>query len=253
LISAFGQPKYGEKLSGDLVFASQGCSYGSYDRVDPGKSLVLVKRGGCAFVQKAEMAEAAGAVGLIVSDNQESLSLARMNGDANVDVEREQVNIPAVSILKADGEWIAKQLLGRKKATGVISWPFEAQRTVVKWELWAQAYSEAFLDSDKFHNALYRRPMFTSFKQIAAALAPAVIFEPRFFIVPGNLNKCDSLWNKDPKKDHCGRQCGNRGLYCTNDPDGDPHEGMDSVDMLEENLRQICIYKWAAKNNKHER
>jgi hypothetical protein len=244
-----------------VVYCNNGCTYRAFDKVDPGVSVALVMRGGCPFVQKANMAEAAGALAVIVCDNKDSLGLPQMTS-VGMNIEEEHLNIPVVSISKADGHWMIESLRVRQLADGSlsksrlsaeVSWPFEVKQTVVKWELWAQAYSSEFLDSDKFHNALYRRPMFASFRQIAKALAPAVEFKPRFFVVPGHLNKCDREWDVNPRKAHCGRQCGNRGRYCTNDPTGDPSEGMDSVDMLEENLRQLCIYKWAETSNKRER
>jgi len=69
--------------------------------------IALVDRGTCTFVEKAKLAETAGAIGLIVV-NQEACGLPPMGGEDTT------VNIPAIGISRLDGTVIRQGL-----ATGV--------------------------------------------------------------------------------------------------------------------------------------
>jgi hypothetical protein len=65
--------------------------------------IALVDRGTCTFVEKAKIAEAAGAIGLIVV-NQEACGLPPMGGEDTT------VNIPAIGISRLDGTAIREGL-----------------------------------------------------------------------------------------------------------------------------------------------
>jgi hypothetical protein len=118
----------------------------------------------------------------------------------------------------------------------------------VSWQLWSSSFDENALqiDPNKYQTASqgltspdgFAPNLLTQFDRIAAALGPAADFTPHFFIVPGANGKCDTTSD-------CGQQCTNRGRYCTADPDGDRGHGMSGADVLQEDLRQLCIWKWA--------
>jgi hypothetical protein len=42
----------------------------------------------------------------------------------------------------------------------------------------------------------------------------------------------------------CGAQCTNGGRYCAVDPELDPTRGLDGADVIEENLRQMCVFEY---------
>jgi len=45
----------------------------------------------------------------------------------------------------------------------------------------------------------------------------------------------------------CGNQCTNQGRYCHEDPEGDVASGISGVHVVQENLRQMCIWDQANK------
>lgn len=50
--------------------------------------------------------------------------------------------------------------------------------------------------------------------------------------------------------DFCQSQCINRGRYCEQDPDGNLTAGFTGKDVVEQNLRQLCVFEWGKANNK---
>lgn len=69
--------------------------------------IALIDRGVCAFVQKAQNVQAAGAIGVLIADNVEG-PISGLGGSGNV-------AIPAVRILKSDGNALKAALLNRRR------------------------------------------------------------------------------------------------------------------------------------------
>ena len=87
-----------------------------YDN-DDDSVLMLVRRGGCSFLHKAEMAEKSGAAGLVVwNDNDESPTIFRMESDAST--AKNSIDIPVAMIARADGERLVRYV----NATGLTLW-----------------------------------------------------------------------------------------------------------------------------------
>ncbi|MFB1051531.1 S8 family serine peptidase [Paraliobacillus sp. JSM ZJ581] len=63
--------------------------------------IVLIKRGEHTFTEKVKQAEVGGAVGVIIYNNEEEPFQASLQAESN---------IPAVTVSKADGEWLKKQV-----------------------------------------------------------------------------------------------------------------------------------------------
>ena len=42
----------------------------------------------------------------------------------------------------------------------------------------------------------------------------------------------------------CGRQCTNSGRYCSVDPEYDLEIGLDGLDVVQENLRSLCVWEY---------
>ncbi len=74
------------------------------------------------------------------------------------------------------------------------------------------------------------------FKETMLRLISHVTFQPRFFIYDGHALKCDSKYN-------CKTQCLSNGKYCGRDPSGKIGDGVEGMDVVMENLRQMCIWK----------
>jgi mannosidase alpha-like ER degradation enhancer 3 len=92
---------------GSLALASplQSCSPLKNARQLEGK-IVLVRRGGCMFQEKARFAQSAGAIGVIVADNQEDSSFATsplfsMSGDLSVE---DDIKIPVVLLFNLEAQ-----------------------------------------------------------------------------------------------------------------------------------------------------
>lgn len=50
--------------------------------------------------------------------------------------------------------------------------------------------------------------------------------------------------------DFCRSQCINRGRYCEQDPDGNLTTGYKGSDVVEQNLRQLCVFRWGKDHQK---
>uniref|UniRef100_A0A914Y341 PA domain-containing protein n=1 Tax=Panagrolaimus superbus TaxID=310955 RepID=A0A914Y341_9BILA len=101
----FGLNLNTSSVIGSLALASplQSCSPLKNARQLEGK-IVLVRRGGCMFQEKARYAQTAGAIGVIVADNQEDSSFATaplfsMSGDLAVE---DDIKIPVVLLFSIE-------------------------------------------------------------------------------------------------------------------------------------------------------
>uniref|UniRef100_A0AC34FLJ6 PA domain-containing protein n=1 Tax=Panagrolaimus sp. ES5 TaxID=591445 RepID=A0AC34FLJ6_9BILA len=101
----FGLNLNTSSVIGSLALASplQSCSPLKNARQLEGK-IVLVRRGGCMFQEKARFAQTAGAIGVIVADNQEDSSFATaplfsMSGDLSVE---DDIKIPVVLLFNLE-------------------------------------------------------------------------------------------------------------------------------------------------------
>ena len=63
------------------------------------------------------------------------------------------------------------------------------------------------------------------------------LFTPHYYILNG------SHWNCDNGKFRCDNQCTNSGRYCAVDPEKDLNVGISGMDVVQEDLRQLCIWK----------
>jgi len=102
-------PQVFSATTGDVVLADDGAGASPSDGCEPfvnagdvaGK-IALVDRGACSFVQKAQNAQAAGAIALIVANNQA--------GIVNMAGSDPAIVIPCLSVLQSDGAAIKAQL-----------------------------------------------------------------------------------------------------------------------------------------------
>ena len=64
------------------------------------------------------------------------------------------------------------------------------------------------------------------------------VFTPHYYILNGRD------WNCNSSGLRCGTQCTNSGRYCSFDPEYDLYHGISGMDVVQENLRQLCIWKY---------
>ncbi|ESP00438.1 hypothetical protein LOTGIDRAFT_238546 [Lottia gigantea] len=137
---SFGAPFSDVYKSIDMVLSQpyEACSPLSNDVVG---SVVMVTRGACSFLTKSYYAEKAGAVAVIIADNDHENNEALI--DMVHDETKREISIPSSFLLGKDGAMIKNELenLGLQKAiitipiniTGIL--PHQAHRT--PWTLWS--------------------------------------------------------------------------------------------------------------------
>jgi PA domain len=90
--------------SGVTGTTTDGCSEYT-NKADIAGKIALVDRGYCNFTVKAQLAQAAGALGLIVVDNRAASSPPGMGGTPDT-----AINIPVISVTQADGAALRAQI-----------------------------------------------------------------------------------------------------------------------------------------------
>merc|ERR1719295_1201107 len=109
-----------------------------------------------------------------------------------------------------------------------IEWGLPHDDDRVEWELWTS--SNDYLGSEFKHN----------FNTTAIMLDRAndTIFTPHMYILNG------SHWGCPDDGLPCKRQCSNSGRYCAVDPEYDLSVGLDGIDVIQENLRSLCVWEF---------
>lgn len=236
--STFGAPFYGDRVLGRLVWGeSTGhhhCEDTDYEipaldvvHNQASKShdqvrlinIVMVRRGECSFVTKVKVASAKGAHAVIIVDREDSTLTSHdlQNIIVADDGFGDRIKIPSILISKYDGE----PLIAAAKHEDVIvelAWDVP-QDEVVVIDLWMNSAAQ---DSQDF---LKR---FTGSRK---TLNEVVKFIPHYHVFSANpeLSGYSGLCS-DPSA-----------RYCSEDPDGaGPVSGKD---VLEEDVRQLCIHE----------
>ena len=117
-----------------------------------------------------------------------------------------------------------------------LEWRMPAPDNNVEWEMWTS--------SDDESGTLFKK----QFKDTAVQLAKLVhseesgstTFDPHFFFYPPPRG-CGPT---DTSK-RCKDQCTNQERYCYVDPDNQIGKGVSGADVVQENLRQLCVWEQA--------
>jgi hypothetical protein len=236
--ATFGAPFYGDRVLGRLVWGeSKGhhhCSADDYEvpALDVMSSsvskahdqarlinIVMVRRGECTFVTKAKVASEKGAHAVIIVDKEDSTLTSRdvQNLIVADDGFGQAVSIPSVLISQYDGE----PLIAAAKNEDVIvelAWDIPTDN-VVALDLWMNSAA-----SDTQH-------FLQKFTRSRKTLNEVVKFTPHY-----------DVFSADPAMNGYSGLCyDSSARYCAADPDGaGPVSGKD---VLEENVRQLCIHE----------
>jgi len=135
------------------------------------------------------------------------------------------IGIPSVLISKSEGARLEEEVAKGTKIMVEMSWDIPHPDNHVEWEFWT---SSGDGNAAKF---------LEEFRKPAIALGDAVSFTPNYGIIDGSWYACDAPGLP------CDKQCTNNGRYCAEDPDHDLQHGVDGQAVIQENLRQICIFQ----------
>ncbi|EIE18502.1 hypothetical protein COCSUDRAFT_49231 [Coccomyxa subellipsoidea C-169] len=275
-LANFGAPKYGGSLMGKLVYvdADHGhpntcipsCNYAcqpfsqasppfklnpSTNPDRPGQRtnyIMLVDRGPleddmapCKFAEKVWNAQEAGAQGVVVVNYEDKHTTMEAPDDQDEISYRylRNITIPAAFITKSDGQ-VLKDLF--KKTPGnaqpddvyvVLDWNDVLPRArKVEWEFWTNSNDMCGAVCD------VQKEFIKEFVPVARELEGNwTRFTPHYIVWV-----CPESYRSS---DECQSQCIHNGRYCTPDPDGDLLAGYSGKDIVQENLRQLCVFKLA--------
>lgn len=246
--ATFGAPNYGERVFGKLLYTeSRGqrhCTADDYDLPDPPAStahsaqgqamydsertmdlvnIVLVRRGACTFVTKVRVAQEKNAHAVIIVDREDSSQTSEdiqhivMADDGFGDM----VKIPSIMISNYDGQKLINAVK-REEVVLQLAWDIPRGEVVVAdfWMSSASGESSEFLER---------------FKDSAEVLRYHLQFVPRYHIF------------SMPKGVDSAGLCIDDNAFCAPDPDGPgPITG---ADVVEEDVRQLCIWETTATSD----
>lgn len=233
-IGNFGNPPYGQTLTGQLVIEqgkdSKACS--ALPNIDEFHSIssfiLMVNRGDCAFVSKVLHAQNIGAKAVIVmNDVDEDIENFIMtdNGSAG------NLDIPALLISKEDGTAFRDYMPDSRYTDITLTIKFEmnkAQGQTLDIIVYMQSTSETTLTL-----LTKLTPYLDNF--------PNLKFTPHYFIF--ECGACRESGFKSKMN-----ECISGGRYCAYDSDGSGK--LEGKDTVVEDLRQICIHKLVDKDYK---
>jgi len=231
--ASFGNAQFGGSITGQLFYWKAnhyGCQ--PLDRSLIPEShrgrtiIIMVDRGNCTFVQKVRDAEDIAANGVVIVNTDDNLITMADDGTGR------NIGIPSVLITKTEGARLEAEVNSGKKLMVELSWDMPHPDNHVEWELWTSA------------NDPNAANFISEFAQATTALGSSVTFTPEYGILDGNWYGC----TKDEEKVGglpCGKQCTNHGRYCAEDPEHDIEHGADGMSVVQENLRQMCVFQVA--------
>uniref|UniRef100_A0A6V1XHF6 Uncharacterized protein n=1 Tax=Heterosigma akashiwo TaxID=2829 RepID=A0A6V1XHF6_HETAK len=239
----FGKPSYGGSISLQLFYTNSALCEGA--DADPTKwkrntdnkeapFILMADRGDCTFVSKVRRAQHAGAAGVLIADNKclcgdaactsqeacEPLEPIMADDGSGADI-----TIPAFLMKKVDADLVKGQILQGQLVVAEMSWALPNPDDRVEWDLWTTAIDDG---AQTFKQ---------DFEVVTSKLGPRAYFTPHYVVYDGNELRCTTA------SDKCGNLCTNQGRYCLPDPDNDRHKGISGADVVEENLRQLCIWR----------
>jgi len=249
-IGNFGIPQYGGSMAGAVVYPKDNANAcDDFDgrhpfRAKPGAmpTFLLVDRGDCLFVKKVWNAQNAGASAVLVVDDKDepliTMDLPREDDDAAKYIQN--ITIPSALIDKIFGDQLKKAVKDGEMVNVNLDWreavPHPDER--VEYELWTNSNDECGPKCNMLMNFL------KEFKGAAQLLekggysqfTPHYItwYCPQAFVI----------------SKQCKSQCINHGRYCAPDPEQDFSTGYEGKDVVEENLRQLCVFKVANENKR---
>lgn len=273
-LANFGSPKYGGEVVGTLLYVDKAygedfecspveCKYGCQDFKDADPSFALDTKSGtqyimlidrgpqtpgvkpCKFAYKVWNAQQAGAIGVIVVNYDERSTTMEAPDDEDRSLKYLQnITVPAAFVTRSVGEHLKgliKPTSGHShpKVIVTLDWTDLLPRNeVVEWEFWSNSNDMCGPVCD------VQKAFIKEFRGVAQDFEENkwTRFTPHYLVWV-----CPDSYQKS---DECKSQCIRKGRYCTPDPDGDTTKGYSGRDVVQENLRQLCVYQLANDGGK---
>lgn len=196
----------------------------------------------CYFALKVWNAQKAGAAAVLVADDRDEplITMDSPEEDTAAADYLDKISIPSALIEKSFGDDLKKALQKDEGVTIKLDWtesmPHPDDR--VEYEFWTNNNDECGPRCDD------QMDFVRKFKGHAQILEKAgyTLFNPHYitWYCPGAF-----ILTKQ-----CKSQCINRGRYCAPDPDQDFSVGYEGKDVVNENLRQLCVHRVANESGR---
>ena len=193
----------------------------------------------CKFAQKVWNAQQAGAIGVIVVNYEDKMTTMEAPDDDDEVSYRylKNITIPASFVTRSSGEALkALMRVGSKDPKVYVSLDWTdalPKQKQVEWEFWTNSNDQCGPVCD------VQRDFIKSFVPVAKEFDGAgwTKFTPHYIVWT-----CPDAYRDS---EECKSQCIHRGRYCAPDPDGSIKEGYSGAEVVQENLRQLCLHKLA--------
>jgi hypothetical protein len=250
-LALFGRPKFGSGLVAALALAPdtnrdacqaldqltlQSALASAGITTSPGTDgddsepfALLVARGQCHFVNKARHAQAAGAAAVVVYDTGDDSAKLPVLAD---DGTGGDIRIPSLLIHHKDAQGLITQLEHQVKTIVAIRWDVPHPDDRVEVSLWFSSRSSPSLQE-----------FIANFRTVIQALGQSVLFTPQYDIHVGSAWGCARENGDGAGPTHCPDLCAYHEQFCTYDPERNNTIGLDGKDVVEETVRQLCVYE----------
>eukprot|EP01084_Bolivina_argentea_P154670 269578_1 len=204
--------------------------------------ILMIDRSDCLFADKIYHAQTIGASAAIICDSKNEALFDMLLPKNYVN----NITIPSVLLQRFNCESIMNQLGVQNYNpvnTSNMIYPSTAnmQWTAVKiqWGL-PRTNNKIILDFWTSATDVIGAEFMHNFTTIAIGLeqANSTIFTPHLHILNG------THWGCDIGTFPCKQQCSNSGRYCAVDPEYDLTIGLDGMDVVQENLRSLCVREY---------
>eukprot|EP00930_Biecheleria_cincta_P004028 TRINITY_DN104933_c0_g1_i1.p1 TRINITY_DN104933_c0_g1~~TRINITY_DN104933_c0_g1_i1.p1 ORF type:complete len:495 (+),score=73.25 TRINITY_DN104933_c0_g1_i1:32-1486(+) len=238
--STFGAPFYGDRVLGRLAWGESignqsHCTDADYQIPTPpatGRSdfdqkrlinIIMVRRGSCSFTTKVKVAAGKGAHAVIIVDRENSDLTAK--DMANIIVADDgyggSIHIPSILVSKEDGNKLIRAVKANVASPVVVELAWDLPMdSVVTLDLWMSSASH---ESNIF---------LKEFASKRRTLNQVMTFKPHYAVF--SVDSSDSSVYSGICSDDTGE-------FCAEDPDG--AGDVTGKDVLEENVRQLCIHE----------
>eukprot|EP01083_Nonionella_stella_P128787 390331_1 len=208
---------------------------------------LVIDRMECYFVDKIIHAQLMGASGVIMCDwKEENLFTMWMPEDWE-----DTIHIPAVLLTNHDCKTLMKHIgvqgwnpTNPENMTyptpetinwtiATIEWGLPHPDDRVEYELWTS--------SNDYYGSKFKHHFNTT--AIELDLAGDTSFTPHMYLLNGSHWGCDERFNGS-NTFPCKHQCTNSGRYCSVDPEYDMSIGLNGMDVIQENLRSLCVWEY---------
>ena len=195
----------------------------------------------CKFAEKVWNAQAAGAKGVVVANYDDALTtMEAPDDDDEISYQYLQnITIPATLVAKTTADALKGFLRNVNSVYISLDWTDALpKKQMVNWEFWTNSNDLCGPICD------IQRDFIRDFVPVAKEFDGNgwTTFTPHYLVWV-----CPNEYRDSPE---CMSQCIRRGRYCSPDPDGSLQEGYSGGEVVEENLRQLCVFKLAQERLK---